>query len=171
LRRIRTADDSAPALKAGKSTRRASEFLLSECGDELRFVNCRTFARTGRIFKLASVPNGAYIREVLRIKEGAMHARLTKYAIPEDRVDDFIQAFEGRMSEPEETRPSDAYLLIDRGAGKALSFSLWESDQAMTTGAEEGARSRQRVLDASGASVSSTSEFEVALHLGERQPA
>jgi heme-degrading monooxygenase HmoA len=100
-----------------------------------------------------------------------MHARLTKYAIPEDRVDDFIQAFEGRVSEPEETRPSDAYLLIDRGAGKAVSISLWENKQAMTSGAEAGAGSRQRLLDASGASVSSASEFEVALHLRERQPA
>ena len=100
-----------------------------------------------------------------------MHARLTKYSIPADRVDEFIQAFEGRMSEPEEARPSDGYLLIDRGAGKAVSISLWESKQAMTSGAEKGTGSRQRVLDASGASVSSTSEFEVAHHMRERQPA
>jgi heme-degrading monooxygenase HmoA len=99
-----------------------------------------------------------------------MHARLTNYSVPADRLDDFIEAFERRSDEPQETQPSDAFLLVDRGAATAVSISLWESEDAMKRGGELGEESRQRVLDATGARVSSKDTLEVAMHLREQQP-
>jgi heme-degrading monooxygenase HmoA len=99
-----------------------------------------------------------------------MHARLTNYSVPTDRLDDFIQAFERRSDGPQEAQPSDAFLLVDRRSGTAVSISLWESEEAMNRGGELGEESRQQVLDAAGARISSKDTFEVAMHLREHQP-
>ena len=98
-----------------------------------------------------------------------MHARLTRFSVPSDSVDDFVRAFEGRSADAPATAPAEAFLLVDRSAGSAVSLSLWDDEAAMARGREAGAESRQRAVDAASASISGTEEFEVAMHMREGQ--
>ena len=92
----------------------------------------------------------------------AMRARVATYEIPIGEVDAGIRAFQETMTS---LRQMDgvaaAYLLVDRTNGKALTMTLWESDDALA--ASEDAADRLR-RDAVGDAVRDVERYEIALH-------
>jgi heme-degrading monooxygenase HmoA len=53
--------------------------------------------------------------------------------------------------------------LLDRQSGKALSITLWESEQAMLASEEEANRLRQESAEAASETVENVERYEVSL--------
>lgn len=93
-----------------------------------------------------------------------MWARVTSYDFGADEnVDEGVRAFERALTDEDFHMDGmrDAYLLVDREAGKALTMTLWESEQALRA-SEESADQVRRA--AAGDAVRDVDRYEVALH-------
>jgi heme-degrading monooxygenase HmoA len=93
-----------------------------------------------------------------------MYARVSTYDIPAERMDEAIAAFDADDRVPVMPGILEAYLLVDRPAGTALTITLWEDEAAMRA-TEEGAH--QVRTEASGSArgtVRGVDRYEVALH-------
>ena len=55
------------------------------------------------------------------------------------------------------------YYLVDRESGKALSMTLWESEQTMRASEEEANRLRTESAESASATVESVQRYEVAI--------
>jgi hypothetical protein len=53
------------------------------------------------------------------------------------------------------------YHLVDRGSGKTISFTLWESEEAMRTTEEEANQLRAGIAEAANATIESVETYEV----------
>ena len=85
-----------------------------------------------------------------QIDEGLDHARQS--ILP--RVQE-VDGFEG------------VYYLVDRQSGKALSITLWESEEAMRASEEEANKLRGESAEAAGATVGGVERYEVAISPGQ----
>jgi heme-degrading monooxygenase HmoA len=81
-----------------------------------------------------------------QIDEGLDHAR--QNILPRVRA---VDGFEG------------VYYLVDRQSGRALSITLWESEEAMRASEEEANRLRGESAEAAGATVEGVERYEVAI--------
>ena len=93
-----------------------------------------------------------------------MWARVSSYEFGgEANVDEGIRTFERSMTDDafQMEGMRDAYLLIDRATGKALTMTLWESEEALRA-SEESADQLRRA--AAGDAVRTVDRYEVALH-------
>jgi heme-degrading monooxygenase HmoA len=59
------------------------------------------------------------------------------------------------------------YYLVDRESGKALTITLWESEEALRASEEEANRLRSESADASSATVEGVERYEVAISSGQ----
>ncbi len=87
-----------------------------------------------------------YRGDPAKIDEGLDHAR--ESILP--RVQE-IDGFEG------------VYYLVDRESGKALTITLWESEEAMRASEEAADQLRSESADATAATVESVERYEVAI--------
>ncbi len=55
------------------------------------------------------------------------------------------------------------YYLVDRESGKALSMTLWESEEAMRASEEEANRLRTESAESASATVENVQRYEVAI--------
>lgn len=85
-----------------------------------------------------------------QIGEGVNYAR--ENILPKVRQ---VDGFEG------------VYYLVDRESGKALTITLWESEEAMRASEEEANRLRSESADASSATVENVERYEVAISPGQ----
>jgi heme-degrading monooxygenase HmoA len=81
-----------------------------------------------------------------QIDEGLDHAR--QNILPRVRA---VDGFEG------------VYYLVDRQSGRALSITLWESEETMRASEEEANRLRGESAEAAGARVEGVERYEVAI--------
>ena len=89
-----------------------------------------------------------------------MYARATTLrASPEDVQEQIDHHQEGIQSVREVSGNRGAFLLVDRSAGKAISVTLWESDEAMQASRKRADELRQQAQESPGESVD---EYEVA---------
>jgi heme-degrading monooxygenase HmoA len=100
-------------------------------------------------------------------KEEAMFARVSTYAASPADVDRLVKAFDAddRLSQMAGIR--DAFLLVDRASGRALTVTLWESEEAMTASAAGATQVRQDAANTGGGSIQSVETYEVALHMAD----
>jgi heme-degrading monooxygenase HmoA len=56
-----------------------------------------------------------------------------------------------------------AYFLTDAATGRAMTITLWESQDAMAASAEWASRAREHAAHESGAAVESVGSYEVSL--------
>ena len=90
-----------------------------------------------------------------------MYARVSSYEIPTEGIGAAIQGFEETGLESWDGFHR-AYLLVDRGSGKALTITMWESEEAVRASAERANQARAQVMEgASGATVD-VKEYEIA---------
>ena len=94
-----------------------------------------------------------------------MVARLSTYEGPAERLDDLVRSFQRAVGPVEQMSGyRDAYLLVDRTSGKAVTMTVWESAEAAEASAEQAARLRTMVAEAAGETIASVETYEVALH-------
>lgn len=90
-----------------------------------------------------------------------MYARATTLrASPEDVQEQIDHYQEGIPSVRRISGNRGAFLLVDRSAGKAISVTLWESDEAMQASRKRADELRQQAQESPGESVD---EYEIAV--------
>jgi heme-degrading monooxygenase HmoA len=95
-----------------------------------------------------------------------MLARVARYEVPSERIDDAVQAFgEAAETIQEQDGFAGGYVLVDYEDGRTMTVTLWEN-QAAADSSESVARSaRTNAANAVGGSVLSVERFDVAQEL------
>ena len=93
-----------------------------------------------------------------------MFARVSTYRGDADRI---VEGFAG-VTEPLEAIEgfSHAYFLVDRENGKAMSITIWDSEDALLASAAPADDLRSRGADAGGAEIESVQHYEVGMTVG-----
>jgi heme-degrading monooxygenase HmoA len=94
-----------------------------------------------------------------------MHARVSTYQAsdPERLVDGFksvtdaLERVDGF---------SHGYFMVDRNTGKAMSVTIWESEDALNASVSMGKELREQATQPSGAAVQSVEQYEIPLTVG-----
>lgn len=94
-----------------------------------------------------------------------MHARVSTYqASDPDRlvegfrsVTDSLEGIEGF---------SHAYFMVDRESGKAMSITIWDSEQALTASMSKADELRKQGTSPSGTAIHSVQHYEIPLTVG-----
>jgi heme-degrading monooxygenase HmoA len=96
-----------------------------------------------------------------RPKEYAVHARVSSY---EGDVDRLIDGF-GRQTHLLQQLEGfgGAHLLVDRGGGRALTVTLWDSEEALSASASRAAHLRDEATETAAATIGSVDSYEVAV--------
>lgn len=95
-----------------------------------------------------------------------MHARVGNYAGNPDQVEAGTRNFEGLTDGLRSLEGFEgAYLLVDRGTGKALTMTLWSSAETAQASAERAKQMRSDAAGGAGMSVESVETYEVAVHI------
>src|SRR3954451_12656372 len=97
---------------------------------------------------------------------GTMHARVSSY---EGDVDALIEGF---RRQADLVRQLDgfarAFLLVDRAAGRAVTVTLWDFEEALAASASRAAHLRDEASETAGATIGSVDSYEVALEVKPR---
>src|SRR5207248_7319623 len=96
-----------------------------------------------------------------------MVARLSTYEGPADEIDRMRDSFERLTDELRSLDGfEDAYLLVDRESGRAVTFTLWDNQAALESSAERANQMREEVASAASHEIKSVDSYEVRLHVG-----
>jgi heme-degrading monooxygenase HmoA len=101
------------------------------------------------------------------VEEEAMHARVSTYS---GEAEALLDAFQGATG-PLETIDgfSHAYFLVDRANNKAISITIWESEDALLNSAAKADELRKGAVEPSGSTIDSVENYEVALTANARK--
>ena len=92
-----------------------------------------------------------------------MFARVSAYHADEDNQK-LLGAFQETIGPLQQVEGfSHAYFLVDADTGRAVSMTIWESENAMQASEAGGEERRRRRSEISGASVDSVDHYEVGL--------
>ena len=95
-----------------------------------------------------------------------MHARVSTYSGPADGIDDGIRNFENTT---DALRQLDGfqggYLLVDREGGRAVTITLWSSEQTAEASAERASQIRKDAAGGAGLSIDTVDTYEVAMQV------
>jgi heme-degrading monooxygenase HmoA len=96
-----------------------------------------------------------------------MHARVSTYTGEAEALLDGFQA----ATEPLENIEgfSQAYFLVDRANSKAMSITIWESEDALVASAARADELRKGATEPSGGTIESVEHYEVALTAGAKR--
>lgn len=89
-----------------------------------------------------------------------MYARVSSYDVPADAVESAVQGFEATGLEDWDGF-HQAYLLVDRERGTALTITIWESEEALTASAERAKEARRQVMDQASGSITDVQNYEI----------
>lgn len=93
-----------------------------------------------------------------------MHARVSHYEVPMDRVEDDIrQASEVESKVRAIAGNKGLYYFMDRATGRSMSISLWETEAAMMDAADRAKMLREELTQPTGARVTSVDEYEIVV--------
>jgi heme-degrading monooxygenase HmoA len=92
-----------------------------------------------------------------------MHARVSTYEGPPERIDEAIAAFDADDRLLDLEGLEDAYLLVDRERGRMLTITLWERRDALDATAPSAGAIRTAAAGAGGPAVLAVESYEVAL--------
>ena len=93
-----------------------------------------------------------------------MVTRISTYAGPAERLDDFIRGLRQNMWALREFSGfAGAYMLVDRQTGDAMTLTFWDSPEAEVETAEQAGKWRQEAAKATEHTVESVAIFEVAV--------
>ena len=82
-------------------------------------------------------------------------------------ADQMLEGFES-VTEPLEQIDgfSHAYFLVDRASGKAMSITIWQSEQALAASAAKADELRKQGSETGGGSIESVEQYEIGLTVG-----
>ncbi len=93
-----------------------------------------------------------------------MFARVSSYQFPANQADQAVQAFSTAINSLRELDDAKgAYLLLDRRSGKALTITLWQTEEALQASEEAANKLRSDAAGSGGGTVQSVERYEVAL--------
>jgi heme-degrading monooxygenase HmoA len=96
-----------------------------------------------------------------------MHARVSTYHT--DDPDGLVEGFKNVSSDLEQVDGfSHGYFLVDRDSGKALSITIWETEDALRVSQSKADELRKRGTEASGTSIDSVDQYEITHTAGSR---
>jgi heme-degrading monooxygenase HmoA len=94
-----------------------------------------------------------------------MFARVSTY-----RAADAEKLLEGFQSVTDQLEQMDgfshAYFLVDRASDKALSITVWESEEALSTSVAKAEELRKQGTETGGGSIESVEHYEIGLTIG-----
>lgn len=93
-----------------------------------------------------------------------MHARaMTLNASPE-RIEEGVQHYRNGLAQFREIKGNrGAFLLVDRGRGKGIGVTLWDSEDAMRNSRSRADQLPQQAAGNVDADIESVEEYEVAV--------
>ncbi len=98
-----------------------------------------------------------------------MYARVARYQIPQDRIEEGIEAFQAAARELQQIEGTvGGYLLIDRDNCTALTVTLWETRAAMEASEVRASRLRSAAVAEVGGEIQAVDRCEVALDFSEQ---
>lgn len=94
-----------------------------------------------------------------------MYARVTEITGQTDEVDEAIARFRDQVVPGAQSQAGfdRIYLLVDRESGKALSISVWDTEDAMRASDATAQQLRSQTLAGTSGSVSSVGYYEIAV--------
>jgi heme-degrading monooxygenase HmoA len=98
----------------------------------------------------------------------AMHARVSTYQGPPNLTQEQVEEMDSydRENILPQVRQLDGFkgviALLDRQSGKALSVTLWESEQAMRASEQDANQLRQESAEAASETVENVERYEVS---------
>ena len=99
-----------------------------------------------------------------------MFARVSLYELDHGRASEATSAFEPAIEGIRELDGFvDGFFLVERDGLHAMTVTLWESLDAMERSRIAATRVRSEAAEEAGATVTSSSEYEVGLHTGLTQ--
>jgi heme-degrading monooxygenase HmoA len=97
-------------------------------------------------------------------------ARISTYEVPDEKRDDGIRAFGDALREIRDAEGfTGGYYLVSCDGERAMTFTLWESRDAMEASRVTASRLRSEAARESDGGVVSSEEFEVAVDLTRNQ--
>jgi len=90
-----------------------------------------------------------------------MQARVSTYQFPSSNIDDAIEQFTNALGTVEEPGLERAELLVDRASGKALTITVWQSEEALQSSVEAANRIRRGAADSAGVQIVDVSHYEI----------
>lgn len=90
-----------------------------------------------------------------------MHARVSTYTGEAERL---LEGFQGATGPLEKIEGfSQAYFLVDRANGKAISITIWETEDALLASAAKADELRKGATEPSGGTIDSVEHYDVAV--------
>jgi heme-degrading monooxygenase HmoA len=96
-----------------------------------------------------------------------MHARVSTYTGEAEALLDGFQAATAPLESIEGF--SQAYFLVDRTKNRAMSITIWESEDALLASAARADELRKGATEPSGATIESVEHYEIALTAGAKK--
>src|SRR5215210_4135039 len=97
-----------------------------------------------------------------------MFARVARYQIPEDRLEEGIEAFRTAAEELSQLEgTTGGYLLVDRDNRTAITVTFWENRVAMESSEVRASRLRSAAIAEVGGEIQAIDRCEVALDFSE----
>jgi heme-degrading monooxygenase HmoA len=94
-----------------------------------------------------------------------MHARVSTYELAPDKLDEGIRGFREAMDRIRALNGlQEAYVLIDRENGQAVTITLWDTADSMVSSRVAASRARSDAARAADGEVKSSCEYEIAIH-------
>jgi heme-degrading monooxygenase HmoA len=98
-----------------------------------------------------------------------MVARVARYEVPRDRLDDAVAAFGEAGTQIENLDGfAGGYVLVDSEDGRTMTVTLWDNPAALENSERQAGRMRRAAAQAAGGTVLSVEKFEVAQELAAR---
>ena len=98
-----------------------------------------------------------------------MLARVSRYEVPSDRIDDAVETFGQAAAEVEGLEGfAGGYLLVDHEDGRTMTLTLWENQATLENSERATGKLRREASGSVGGSVLSVEKFEVARELKPR---
>jgi heme-degrading monooxygenase HmoA len=97
-----------------------------------------------------------------------MFARVARYQIPEDSLDDAVRGFQVAVEQLRDLQGNaGGYLLVDRDNCTALTVTFWENRAAMESSEVQASRLRSQAVGPHGGEIQAVDRCEVALDFSE----
>jgi heme-degrading monooxygenase HmoA len=94
-----------------------------------------------------------------------MHARVSTYqASDAERLVDGFKSVTGELEQVDGF--SHAYFMVDRATGKAMSVTIWDSEDALNASVSKAEELRSKGTGPSGTSIESVQHYEIPLTIG-----
>ena len=97
-----------------------------------------------------------------------MHARVSFYDLAGASRDDAVRAFEAARNAVQQMEGNQGgMLLLNPQDGKAVTITLWDSEDALRATEQQAHQTRQQAASSAGMTITGVEAYEVAMEFGQ----